>query len=74
MILLRKRKYPVVCVLCCMRSEYEVNIFMVILEKERKKTLWFGDALFRKMKDFQGMVKQSRNDELISSALVIGPE
>lgn len=61
-------------VLCCMRSEYEVNIFMVILEKERKKNLWFGDALFRKMKDFQGMVKQSRNDELISSALVIGPE
>lgn len=57
-----------------MRSEYEVNIFMVILEKERKKNLWFGDALFRKMKDFQGMVKQSRNDELISSALVIGPE
>lgn len=62
-------------VLCCMRSEYEVNIFMVILEREReKKNLWFGDALFRKMKDFQGMVKQSRNDELISSALVIGPE
>lgn len=56
-----------------MRSVYEVNIFMVILERERKKT--FGlDALFRKMKDFQGMVKQSRNDELISSALVIGPE
>lgn len=58
-----------------MRSVYEVNIFMVILERERERKKTFGlDALFRKMKDFQGMVKQSRNDELISSALVIGPE
>lgn len=57
-----------------MRSVYEVNIFMVILEREREKKTFGLDALFRKMKDFQGMVKQSRNDELISSALVIGPE
>lgn len=61
--------YFVACVRCM-----KLHIYGNSGERERKKTLWFGDALFRKMKDFQGMVKQSRNDELISSALVIGPE
>lgn len=58
------------CVAC--GCSMKLNIFMVILEREKKNLV--GRCIIQKMKGFQGMVEQSRNDELISSALVIGPE
>lgn len=46
-------------VLCCMRSEYEVNIFMVILEREREKKPLVWRCIIQKDERF------SRNGETI---------
>lgn len=55
-----------------MRLKYEVkHIYGNFGEREKNLV---GRCIIQKMKGFQGMVEQSRNDELISSALVIGPE